>query len=395
MKNIGDSSSYRFVDYVANRAVRSLSRIVGVRNITRPFWSRWRASTIGDETLMNFLSEIHSIDDWPVASMKLVEREERSLETITDRDARIAAMRRLSYLCHLAQWGCMDTSETRASAYRKSRDYYVEAEALAHGDRYRRFSIPWGDAVCWANLHLPDDVENSALLIICHGMDDTKEEHLASELALRDRGFAVIGVDGPGQGESYFEEKLFWPANFSDIVGRAVDACSALVGIEYEHVGIIGISWGGMWALKAAAVDPRVAAVYDLGGPVDSERFDKLPFFLKTRFCQVLGVSGPDDLGEAKTAFCLRDEESLNRINCAVKIVHGGKDPLVPFCDKQWLCEQLLALRPDADISIHMYPEGDHCCTAHIDEIRVDAAEFFARTVPKSRRRVPALCANS
>lgn len=42
--NISHTQAYRLVDHVTSHAVRTLSRIIGVKNITRPFWNRWRAS---------------------------------------------------------------------------------------------------------------------------------------------------------------------------------------------------------------------------------------------------------------------------------------------------------------------------------------------------------------
>jgi len=394
-QNRADIGGYRFVDHVARRAVSSLSHVIGVKNVTRPFWNRWRMSGIDDETLMRFLSGIDSIDDWPYAAMELVDAAERELGTATThpRERRVELLRRLSYLAHMAQWGSLPMTDLKREAYRKSRDYYIEAETLVWGENYLRVRVPFDGHEYAANLHLPerrpgDDGRGLPLVVILHGMDDTKEEHLATENGLCEAGFAVLGIDGPGQGESLILEDRTWPANFHEIVPAAIDALAGPYGLDANRVGVIGISWGGLWALKAAAADERVAAVYDLGGPVDAGRWKKLPYFLKSKYGQVLGIESADDLPDYQTVFSLTDPEVLRGIRVPVRIVHGAKDPLVKVRDKEWLRDTLLGTRPEQDVSLLVYPDGDHCCTGHGAEIRADGAAFFARVldVPKTSR---------
>ncbi|MFI9762645.1 alpha/beta hydrolase family protein [Streptomyces sp. NPDC051963] len=390
-KNRADIGGYRFVDHVARRAVSSLSHVIGVKNVTRPFWNRWRMSGIDDETLMRFLSGIESIDDWPYAAMELVYLAERELGTSTThtRERRVELLRRLSYLAHMAQWGSLPMTDLKRDAYRKSRDYYIEAETLVWGENYLRVRVPFDGHEYAANLHLPEKPEDAErglpLIVILHGMDDTKEEHLATENELCQAGFAVLGIDGPGQGESLILDEKTWPGNFHQIVPAAVDALAGPYGLDPNRVGVIGISWGGLWALKAAAADERVAAVYDLGGPVDAGRWKKLPYFLKSKYGQVLGIESPDELPDYQSVFSITDPEVLRRVRVPVRIVHGAKDPLVKVRDKQWLRETLLTMHPEQDVTLLTFADGDHCCTAHGAEIRADGAAFFSRVLGVSQ----------
>ncbi len=388
--NVSDTESYRFVDRVASWTVRSLSRTVGVKNVTRPFWNRWRASSISDETLMRFLNSIDSIDDWPHAATVLLDEAADQVEKDADQSAqkRIDGLRHLSYLAHMTQWGCLPINDVKRTAYRRSRDYYLAAESLAWGELYHRVEIPWAGRKCYGNLHLPRNGGVPApLIIIIHGMDDTKEEHLATELTLQDNGFAVFCLDGPGQGESFFLEGLTWSMDFTKSVQAAMDAVSEQYPVDASRIGVIGISWGGLWAIKLAAEDPRVGAVYDLGGPVDTAGFRKLPFFLKSKYCQVLGVTGPNDLPEADAVFSLRNEALLDNVRVPLRIVHGRKDPLVTIRDKEWLRDSLQTRHKDQEVTLKIYDDGDHCCTGHAVEIRRDTAEFFHRALDASPAR--------
>ncbi|MGV8953220.1 MAG: alpha/beta hydrolase family protein [Cypionkella sp.] len=380
MRNLSDTGSYTFVDHVLSRAVYSLSRLVGVKNITTPFWNRWRTSAIGEETLKRFLNNIHSLNDWPVEALRLVEEDERALAALsadTPVETRVTMLRRLSYLAHLAQWGTLPINDAKRTAYKKSRDYYVAAEELANAARFRRLSFEWQGMRLWANLHLAEDPKGP-LVVVLHGMDDTKEEHLSTELAMVKAGFSIICIDGPGQGEALLLDHLTWPPNFHELVTPAIDAAIE-AGANGDRVGIVGISWGGFWVYRAAAFEARIAAVFDLGGPVDAARFGGLPFFLKSKFCQALGVTGPDDIPDADMVYSLRSGTTLQQVQCPVMIVHGDHDPMVPVSDKQWVLDTLVALRPGEDLSLKVIPGGDHCCTGNADEVRNDAVRFFAR----------------
>jgi predicted esterase len=64
-----------------------------------------------------------------------------------------------------------------------------------------------------------------------------------------------------------------------------------------------------------------------------------------------------------------------------VRIVHGGRDPLVPVSDKEWLRDELRRLHPGLDVELQVYDDGDHCCTAYAAQTRDDAASFFSRVL--------------
>ena len=91
------------------------------------------------------------------------------------------------------------------------RDLYVESEALANGDRYRRVDVPWKGRTLHGNLHLPVQRAGPApVVVVVHGIDGCKEEHLATELCLQEAGFCALVMDGPGQGEAML---LMWPGS--------------------------------------------------------------------------------------------------------------------------------------------------------------------------------------
>jgi pimeloyl-ACP methyl ester carboxylesterase len=397
LKNVSDTEAYTLHDFFFSKAVRSLSNVVGVKRITRPFWNRWRASSIGDETIFRFLDGVATIDNWATVAGGIVDEDiamfERSRASLT-RDETVAALRRLSYLCHMAQWGSLPVTDEKLRLYRLCRDLYVEAETLANGDRYRRIEVPWRGRTICGNLHLPARSDRPAPpVIIIHGIDGCKEEHLATELRLLEAGLSVLGIDGPGQGEALLLDGIMWTEDFHHMVGAALDVLAADPAVDTARAGLFGISIGGMWALRAAAEDSRVQALYDLGGPINTRSFARLPFLIKTKMCQVTGARDARSITEVLGKNSTESDAILARVACAVRIMHGGRDRVVSRADKEWLRDRLVHFGRAPHVSLEVVPDGDHCCTGHAERVRADLTAFFSRHLvgPGEPRPAPAL----
>jgi dienelactone hydrolase len=382
LKNVSDTEAYTFYDFFFSKALRSLSNVVGVKRITRPFWDRWRASNIDDATLFRFLDGIATIDNWASVASRIVDEEiatfARSRAGLS-RDEEIAGLRRLSYLCHMGQWGSLPVTEEKLRLYRLCRDLYIESETLANGARYARIDLPWQGRTLHGNLRLPVGNRPAPVAIIIHGIDGCKEEHLATELCLQEAGLAVLGIDGPGQGEALLLDGILWTADFHQMVSVALDAIAERPGVDVSRVGLFGISIGGMWALRAAAEEPRVRALYDLGGPINTRAFARLPFLIKTKMCQVTGARDADSIAEVLGKNSTESDDILSKVICAVRMMHGGRDRVVDTADKEWLRDRLLHFGHAPHVSLEIIPGGDHCCTGHAARIREDLAAFFSR----------------
>lgn len=380
MKNVSDTDAYGLYDFLFSKAARSLSNIVGVKRITRPFWDRWRASDIGDETIFRFLDGVATIDGWASVAGKVVDDEIAAFErrrAALSRDEMIASLRRLSYLCNMGQWGSLPVTPEKLRLYRLCRDLYIEAETLANGDRYCRVDVPWKGKLLHGNLHLPTGGGAAPLAIIVHGIDGCKEEHLATELCLLAAGLSVLGIDGPGQGEALLLDGILWTEDFHDMISACLDTLADRAAVDTTRVGLFGLSIGGMWALRAAAADARIRALYDLGGPINTRSFSRLPFLIKTKMCQVTGARDAASITDVLGKNSTESDEILSRVTCAVRIMHGGNDRVVSVADKEWLRAKLAHFGHVPHVSLEVIPGADHCCTGHAATIRTDLTSFF------------------
>ncbi len=384
MKNSDETATYTFFDHAFAKTVRSLSRVVGLRKITQPFWARWLASGVSREVIFRFLDELGSIDGWSTLATRVVDDEvvrfEAARAAMSEAEL-IVALRELSYLANMAQWGSLPITDERRALYRRCRDFYVEAETKAYPQSFSRLEVPFEGLKLHANLHRPArrNMQNGApLVVIVHGVDGCKEEFLSTELALLDAGFAVAGFDGPGQGEALLLDRNHWRPTFSRSISALIDRAEGHDGIDARRAGILGISVGGLWALQCAADDARVKAVYDLGGPVNTlTRFSALPFLIKTRICQVTGHHDTPSVKHALAQINIEDDTLLARIRADVRSMHGTRDRVVSIADKEWLIERLTSLRPGRKASLRLLEGGDHCCTGDADVVRADMIAFF------------------
>jgi dienelactone hydrolase len=382
MKNISDTAAYTVFDHIFSKTVRSLSQVVGLKKITQPFWNRWRASGINDSILFRFLDGVGTIDKWADVASSVVDDEVRrfNLErhTLSKADE-VKALRDLSYVCCMAQWGSLPITDARCNVYRQCRDYYIEAEKLALGPQYQRIEIPWAGKTLHANLHT--QTESAPLIMIVHGIDSCKEEHLATEISLFEAGYSVLCLDGPGQGEAQLLDKVFWTSDFCKALSAAVDETSTFGGVDATRVGVLGISIGGTWSYEAASFDNRFKAIFDLGACIHTREFLRLPFLIKTRMCQVTGARDHASIADILSKINIEDRALLDRVKCHIRILHGSRDRVVSLADKEALMGKLLEASHEREVSMRVIEGGDHCCTSFFDIVREDAIEFFNRTL--------------
>lgn len=99
-------------------------------------------------------------------------------------------------------------------------------------------------------------------LLSLGGFDSTGEElyFFAAAAALR-RGYNVLTLDGPGQGEPLRVQHLPARPDYEVPVRAAVDYLLTCPEVDPERVALMGTSLGGYYAARAAAFEPRVKAL--------------------------------------------------------------------------------------------------------------------------------------
>jgi dienelactone hydrolase len=104
-------------------------------------------------------------------------------------------------------------------------------------------------------------------LIIGGGYDGGQEElfHQAARAAV-ERGYNAITYEGPGQASVVREQGLGFIVEWEKVVTPIVDYLRTLPEVDTASIGLVGFSFGGFLAPRAAVYEHRVAAVITLDG---------------------------------------------------------------------------------------------------------------------------------
>ncbi|GAA1684549.1 alpha/beta hydrolase family protein [Streptomyces yatensis] len=178
-------------------------------------------------------------------------------------------------------------------------------------------------------------------VIVVPGLDSAKEEFLDLVSALLARGLAVFAMDGPGQGVLTATTTL--RPDYHHVVGRVIDA------LGVTRVAIVGLSLGGYYAAKTAALEPRVAAATTISGPFRLD-WEELPGPVRDILIRRAGGT------EAAREFARQVDLSAlaPRITAPLLTVDGGQDTIPGVTNG----EPLARLAPRATyLSV---PHGDH-----------------------------------
>lgn len=142
------------------------------------------------------------------------------------------------------------------------------------------------------------------------------------------RGFSVLSLDGPGQGE--VSRWSVARPDYEVAISATIDWLETLSDVDTSRIGLFGSSLGGYYAPRAAALEPRIKAVVGNCGPFNwAECWEVLPVVTREAFAH---YAGADDLAHARTlaeGFTL--EGVMGRLDRPLLVVHGDEDPLIPW----------------------------------------------------------------
>ncbi|MEU7045745.1 alpha/beta fold hydrolase [Streptomyces varsoviensis] len=131
--------------------------------------------------------------------------------------------------------------------------------------------IPYEDTVLPGYFYRPDD--SGAVrptLLMFNGFDGTAEEmHFGGAAAAVERGYNVLTFDGPGQPGTRHHHGMFFRPDWEKVVGPVIDYALTRSEVDPDRIALFGNSMGGMLAPRAAAFEPRIAAVIAFDGVYD------------------------------------------------------------------------------------------------------------------------------
>jgi pimeloyl-ACP methyl ester carboxylesterase len=201
--------------------------------------------------------------EWSRTADRVAEQVDEALAAGSDATARDAALRAHTYY-RTAEFFLPPDDPRRSPTYERSREAFRTAlDRLPHPAE--RVAVPYEGTTLPGYLYRPADATAAEPLptVVCLGGFDSLAEELyflCGVPAALERGFAVYCFDGPGQGAPLREAGLTARPDWEAVVGSVLDHLVEREGVDADRIGVVGASFGGYYAPRAAAFDDRIAA---------------------------------------------------------------------------------------------------------------------------------------
>ena len=122
--------------------------------------------------------------------------------------------------------------------------------------------VPFEGTALPGYLRKPRGVERPPVAVLVPGADSTKEELFNLSEHIVERGVATFAFDGPGHGAVSFQLEL--RPDYEVPIGAVIDHLERRDDLDTARLGVCGISYGGLFACRAAALDERVKAAVSI-----------------------------------------------------------------------------------------------------------------------------------
>ena len=311
-------------------------------------------------------------DEWPVAWSEIGDG---YLAVGTDRQARghglsaAAAFVRAAICFHFAQVVAFHLPALKTELQVRKTDAFAMAAPLMSPPA-ERLDIPFADTVLPAYLRVPADRDGPVPgILLVPGLDSTKEDFATVMDIAVARGLAVLAFDGPGQGEAH--PGLLLGPDYEACISSAFEAMAARPEVDGSRIGTIGRSLGGIYVVKAAAVDPRIKATVVFGGAWDLSDWLTMPPLIRAGFVWATGAE--DEAGALARVHDATLDDCIGDVSSPVLVVHGRHDAIF----KAAQAERIAAALP-GNGELWMVEDGVHCCHNRAFEVRTGMVDWLA-----------------
>lgn len=202
--------------------------------------------------------------EWKAAAERQEQLAQRSLDACNPASARHSLLRASNYYRCAEYFRRDDPSNDSevVSLSRRSRCAFLAAMTLS-GNGFEQIEIPYEGTTLPGYVHTVDHSGRPRpTLIVTASLGSTLEEsYFVIAAAALERGYNVLAYDGPGQGATLRENHLMFRPDWEAVVTPVIDYAISRPELSSHQLIGFGYSLGAYLAARAAAFDPRLAAL--------------------------------------------------------------------------------------------------------------------------------------
>jgi dipeptidyl aminopeptidase/acylaminoacyl peptidase len=269
-----------------------------------------------------------------------------------------ALFRALSYWRH-SEFFFDSSDPRRAEAYTEGVKAFREAAQL-QGGYIEQIGVPFEGAILDGYLVKPDKTGKIRPTVLFLGGADSWAEELVflGGNQFPARGMNLVVVDTPGRGGTLRFKKIYSRPDYEVPVAAILDHLQTRDDVDADRIGLAGVSLGGYYAPRAAAMEPRVKAVAAWCGTwqVLTDFYEFYPP-LRKQLQWLLGAADDADAREKLAEFTL--DGYAQRISVPVYVLHGTDDVIMDLAGAKTFVSKLTS--DDVTFRIYDGPGALHC----------------------------------
>lgn len=283
----------------------------------------WRiASHTPDWDWEQIRRDVRTWDEWLPTWSRWAERHVALADEALAQDRRLTAGEayvRAGLFYHWGTFVCVEDSDAFRAALEAAERAWTKAAPLVDPP-FELLDVPFEETTLPGYLRKPRGVERPPLVVLLPGADSTKEELYDQAEHLVRRGVAALPFDGPGHGLVSFRLKLRPDEEVA--VSAVLDHVLTREDLDSKRVAVLGISYGGLFAIRAAAVDDRVKAAVSMSSWYSpAHRYANQDPLSQSGLRQYMG----DDPAAVQDAITVAGY--AERVRVPVLQIYGGEDP--------------------------------------------------------------------
>ncbi|WP_340539303.1 alpha/beta hydrolase family protein [Nocardioides sp. GXZ039] len=312
--------------------------------------------------------------EWSRTAKEVAAAGEAALEAGDITTARRALQRSCGYWRH-SEFFLGSSDPRREEAYRTGTANFIKAAELS-GGTIERIHVPFEGITMDGYIVRPDDSGQARPTVLFLGGADSWAEELyflgGTEFPARDMN--VVMVDTPGRGSSLRFKELYSRPDYEVPVAAILDHLTQRPDVDADRIGLAGVSFGGYYAPRAAAFEPRVKAVAAWCGTwsILTDFYEFYPPLQQ----QLQWLSGSKDDAEAReklAAFTL--DGVADKIAVPVYVMHGTDDIIMDIKGARRFVDALTV--DDVTVDIYDGAGSLHCSYDYFSVATARLADWF------------------